>query len=73
MASTDLSAFSLIKRQNFITINLQPANIPLFKCSYLLRLPQSSPRFQKQHRLNIKSSLNFTAYLKETDNRSNIM
>ena len=37
-ASTDLSAFSLFERQNFITINLQTASIPPSKCSSLLRL-----------------------------------
>ena len=73
MASTDLSAFSLFIRQNFIAINLQPVSIPPFKCCSLLRLPQSSPQFQRQHRVTIKSSLNFTAYLKETDHHSNIM
>ena len=71
MANTDFSF--LFIRQNFMTINLQPASIPPFKCTSLLRLPQSSPRFQRQHRLSIKSSLNFTAYLKETDPQSNIM
>ena len=48
MASTDLGAFSLFKRQNFITINLKPASVRPFRCSSLLRLPQSSPRFERQ-------------------------
>ena len=55
MASTDLCAFSLFIRQNFITINLQPARIPPSKCSSLLRLSQSCPRFKTQHRLNINN------------------
>ena len=73
MASTDLSAFSLFIRQNFITINLQPASIPPFKCSSLPRRPLSSHQFQQQHRLNIQSYPNFTVYLKETDNLENII
>ena len=56
-ASTDLSAFSLFIRQNFITINLQPASIPPSKCSSLLRLHQCSSGFQTQHRLCINSSI----------------
>ena len=58
-ASTDLSAFSLFQRQNFITINLQPASIPPSKCSSLLRLHQYqySSRFDTQHRLCINSSI----------------
>ena len=56
-ASTDLSAFSLFIRQNFITINLQPASIPPSKCSSLLRLHQCSSRFETQHRLCITSSI----------------
>ena len=56
-ASTDLSAFSLFIRQNFITINLQPASIPPSKCISLLRLHQCSSRFKTQHRLCINSSI----------------
>ena len=55
--STDLSASSLFIRQNFITINLQPASIPSSKCSSLLRLHQCSSGFETQHRLCIKSSI----------------
>ena len=50
-ASTDLSAFSLFIRQNFIT-NLQPASIPPSKCSSLLRLHQCSSGLETQHKLN---------------------
>ena len=56
-ASTDLSAFSLFIRQNFITINLQPASIPPSKCSSLLRLHQCGSRFETQHRLCTNSSI----------------
>ena len=57
IASTDLSAFSLFIRQNFITINLQPASILRSKCSSLLRLHQCSLGFETQHRLCINSSI----------------
>ena len=56
-ASTDLSAFSLFIRQNFITINLQPVSIPPSKYSSLLRLHQCSSKFETQHRLCITSSI----------------
>ena len=65
--------FLFIRKTNATTINLQPASIPSFKRSSLLRLPQSSPQFERQNSLNIESSLDFTAYLKETDNQSNII
>ena len=55
MASTDLSAFSLFIRQNFITIHLQPASIPPSKCSFLLRRHQCSSGFKTQHLLCINS------------------
>ena len=56
-ASTDLSAFSLSIRQNFITINLQAASIPPSKCNSLLRLHQCSSGLETQHRLCINSSI----------------
>ena len=62
-ASTDLSAFSLFIRQNFITINLQPASIPLSKYSSLLRPHQGSSGFYTQHRLCINSSKKPTSQL----------
>ena len=61
-ASSDLSAFSLFIRQNFITINLQPASIPLSKCSSLIRLPQCSSGFKTQHRLCIDSIKPFSQF-----------
>ena len=51
-ASSDLSAFSLFIRKNFITINLQPASIPPSKCSSLLVVQGS-----KHNRLCINSSI----------------
>ena len=58
-ASKDLSAFSLFIRQNFI-INLQPASIPLSKCSSLLRLHQCSSGFETQHRLCVHQLIHKT-------------
>ena len=54
-ASTDLGAFSLFIRQNFITINLQSASIAPSKCSSLLH--QCCSGFETQHRLCINSSI----------------
>ena len=55
-ASTDLSAFSLFIRQNFITINLQPASIPPSKCSSLLRLHQCNSRIVNEYDQEIPQS-----------------
>ena len=77
-ASTDLSAFSLFIRQNFITINLQPAIIHPSKCSSLL-IGYINVVKGSKHNIDCASthpynqSLNFTAYLKETDSQSNII
>ena len=77
MASKDHSSFYLFKRQNFITINLQPASTPPHPLtSSLLRLPQIRLRFKRQHRLIINPSIKpifpfYSVSLKDTDNQSN--
>ena len=58
-ASTDLSAFSLFIRQNFITINLQPASIPpnVVPCLGYINVVQGSKHFMTVHQLIHKTNL----------------
>ena len=48
VASTDQSVFSLFIRQNFITINLQPASYPPFKCTVVPSKSDSDFMFSLQ-------------------------